>query len=448
MPKSFLTLGALASGLFAQTPAELREILDRLERLEAQNRELLAEIRALERRVASETALAEPAAIENAAEIAAAPLPERMAVAEQRLAELDQVKITAENRLPVSLTGMLLFNSYFNGKASGGEQYPLIASPEGRAGSAGGTLRQSVVGLRLDGPRVLGGGKVDGAVFADFFGGGTGLDQTVRLRVARLNVSWRSATLGFAFDKPLIARRDPDSLAQVGVSPLTGAGNLWLWRPQVWFEHRLNWAERSGLNLQASLYQTSEEGTGLAGFYGDSLAPSRPGYEGRVEFWAAGGGRRLEIAPGFHASSSRVIGQSVPSRIFSVDWLIRPAARVDFTGTFFSGENTGVIGGLRQGASVFDGKARAVRSMGGWAQLKVRLSPRLDVNAFGGQQDDRNRDLYQRGVLKNQSYGGNVMFRWGSNIMTSFEASQVRSTYRGTGQRVNPHYDLAIAYLF
>ena len=45
------------------------------------------------------------------------------------------------------------------------------------------------------------------------------------------------------------------------------------------------------------------------------------------------------------------MGQSAPSQIFSIDWLVRPFSRVDFTGTFFQGENVGVVGGLRQGVS-------------------------------------------------------------------------------------------------
>jgi hypothetical protein len=305
-----------------------------------------------------------------------------------------------------------------------------------------------VIGLRVDGPELVGGAKIDGAVFMDFFGGGTGLDQTLRLRVAKLDVTWRDTTLGFAFDKPIIAPREPDSLAQVGISPLTGAGNLWLWQPQARLEHRVYFGDRAGLRLQGGLYQTAEGGTGQAGGpYADSLAASRPGYESRVEFWAESGSRRLEIAPGYHWSSSRVAGQSVPSRIFAVDWLIRPAGRVELTGTFFKGRNTGIVGGLRQGITVQNGSARAVAALGGWAQLKLRASPRLEFNLFGGQQDDRNRDLGSGGILKNQAYGANVMYRWGSNIVSSFEASQVRSSYLA-GTRLNPHYDLALAYLF
>lgn len=425
---------ALSAG--AQSSDAMREVLDRLAKLEEQNRALTKEVEELKARLGV------------AGSVDAAPLAERVEVAEQRVAELDQTRVTSDNKLPISVTGMLLFNAYLNGKASAGQQYPVVVPATGRAAGGGATFRQTVLGLRLDGPTVLRGGKVNGSVFMDFFGGGTGLNQTMRLRVATIDVAWKRTTVGFAFDKPVMAPREPDSLAQVGVSALTGAGNLWLWQPQVRVEHRLDWKNRVGLRAQGGIYQTAETGTGLAADYGDSLAASRPGYEGRFELWAQRGAKRVEIAPGFHVSSSRVLGQSVPSRIFTVDWLLRPVSRVELSGQYFGGQNTGVVGGLRQGITVrrFSGAA-AVHSQGGWAQLKLKATPRTSFNLFAGQQDDRNRDLAREAITKNQSYGANVMYRWGSNLMTGFEASQVRTSYFGN-TRINPHYDLAIAYLF
>jgi len=441
-------LASCAAGSLSAQQPELKQVIDRLDRLEAQNRDLMAEIRALRLQLAGGQGPATESAPQTAeGDTSSQPIADRMEVAERRLADLDQSKISSEHRLPVSLTGMLLFNAFINGKGSGGADNPTLLPPNGNLASGGGTFRQSVIGLKVDGPRVVGDGKVTGAIFMDFFGGGTGLNQTVRLRVATLDATWKNTTLGLAFDKPIISPREPDSLAQVGVSPLTAAGNLWLWQPQARVEHRISLSDQAGLRAQFGIYQTSEGGTGLATEYPD-LARARPGYQGRFEFWKQSGSRRIEIAPSFHLSSTRVVGQSVPSRIFSVDWLIRPAARVDFTGAFFHGENTGVIGGLRQGVSVIHGQARAVGATGGWAQFTFRATPRASFNVYGGQEDDRNRDLGPGGVGKNQGYGANIIYRLGSNILTSLEASQVRTTYLGSGTVMNQHYDLAFAYLF
>jgi len=440
-----LLVAFAARSLSAQQAPELKAVVDRLDRLEAQNRELMAEIRALRQQLAAAQPSAEVAPQTAEAESPPQPVAERVEVTERRIADLDQSKISSEHRLPVTLTGMLLFNSFLNGKGAGGADNPTVLPPNGAQASGGATFRQSVIGLKLDGPGLVGGGKVTGAIYMDFFGGGTGLNQTVRLRVATLDATWKNTTLGLAFDKPIIAPREPDSLAQVGVSPLTAAGNLWLWQPQVRVEQRISLTEQAGLRAQFGLYQTAESGTGLTS---PDLARARPGYQGRFEFWAKSGSRRIEIAPSFHVSSTRVLGQSVPSRIVSIDWLIRPAARVDFTGAFFHGENTGVIGGLRQGVNVINGQAHAVHATGGWAQFTFRATRRASFNFYGGQEDDRNRDLSLGAVGKNQGYGANIIYRLGSNILTSFEASQMRTTYLGSRTVINSHYDLAFAYLF
>jgi len=458
--------GALA---WAQPSPDLKEVLARLDRLENQNRELMDELRALRQQLgaaelspapAAATAPAPPPAVEAVAtppnqpavptSAPAAPLEERVEVQEQRIAQMEQSKVSSEHRLPVTLTGMALFNAFMNGRGSGGQDNPTTASATVRQQDGGATLRQSVLGLKFDGPDLEGGGKLTGSVYMDFFGGGTGLNQTVRLRIATLDATWKSTTLTFAFDKPVIAPREPDSLAQVGVSPLTAAGNLWLWQPQARIEQRFSLGSQAGLRAQFGVYQTSETGTGLATEYSSTLARSRPGYEGRFELWAnSGETRRIEIAPGFHLSDTHVLGQTVPSHIFSIDWLIRPAARIDLIGTFFQGENVGVIGGLRQGVTVFsDGVARPVQAAGGWTQLKLRIAPRLTMNLYGGQESDRASDLQAGGISRNLAYAGNLMYRLGTNILTGFEASQVRTTYLGSGTHINQHYDLAIAYLF
>ena len=62
--------------------------------------------------------------------------------------------------MPVTLAGMVLFNSFVNGRANGGAQDPLAASLSENVSRGGASLSQSIIGLRLQGPRVLGGGLV------------------------------------------------------------------------------------------------------------------------------------------------------------------------------------------------------------------------------------------------------------------------------------------------
>jgi hypothetical protein len=446
-----VALAAFASFAFAQPTPDMQQVLDRLDRLEAQNRELMSEVRALKDQLAAVQPAPQSSPPEVEAAMPAAPLQERVEVAERRLAQMDQEKISTDHRLPITLTGMLLFNTFWTGGNAGGFDNPTLAAAAPGPVDGGATFRQSVVGMKFDGPGIAWGGKVTGSAYIDFFGGtSASLNQMLRLRVASINAVWKNTTVSVALDKPILAPREPDSLAQVGVSPLTSAGNLWLWQPQVRVEQRFAFGDEAGVNAQLGVYETAEGGTGLSSQYASSLEKSRPGYEGRFEFWRGGETRRVEIAPGFHFSTSRVLEYPVPSRIGSVDWLIRPANWIDVTGQFFAGENTGVVGGLRQGVTVvyYGNGAIPVHALGGWAQVKFRLTSRATINIYGGQEDDRNRDLTTNGIAKNQAYASNFMYRFGSNILASLEASQVRTTYLFSGTRVFPHYDIAIGYLF
>ena len=453
----------LPATLLAQDSPEMRQILERLDRLEAQNKALMSEIHALRAQLAEAAAkpsnaapAASPApggtAEPGAPAAGAAPdthLEERVAVAEQRISDLDQSKVEAEHKLPIHLTGMLLFNAFANGRNSGNQQYPTTASAAPGPADDGASLRQSILGLKFDGPEIFGGGKVSGSLFLDLWGGtASPLNQLVRLRVASVDLSWQHTTISFGQDKPILAPRDPTSLAQVAFSPLTGAGNLWLWAPQARVEQRFDFGERSGLRAQLGVYQTNESTSNIPSEY--HFSSVRPALEGRFEFWHDfGNERRIEIAPGFHASESHVGGLSIPARVASADWLIRPARRIDFTGTFFWGENTSVLGGERQGIAFLPNEQiHAVPGTGGWAQLTLRATERLSFNIYGGTENHHNVDLCLGCISSNETYAGNVIYRLGSNVLVSFEASQTRTDYFGMGLRLNPHYDLAIAYLY
>jgi hypothetical protein len=428
-----------APALRAQAPADLQQVLERLDRLEQQNRALMEEVRALRQQLTA-----------SRAPEASAPLEERVAVQETRGAELAQTKVEASQRFPISITGMALFNTFLNTRTAGDTQYPTLASATGTR-SAGAGFRQTTIGLEYRGPATFSGGKVRGSVFMDFFGGsGRVLDQTMRLRTAVVGIDWSSRSVEGGLEKPLISPRDPDSLAQVGASPLSGAGNLWLWIPQVRFEQRLPFAGGT-LRAQVAAVQTSERlPDSSTAPYPPAYEGRRPGVEGRLEF-SRGEVRRIEIAPGFHRSVSHVAGYSIPSDIFSLDWLLRPLAALDFKGAFFSGQNVAPLGtgGYGQGVALYGwNEARAVHGRGGWAQLTWRATSRLAFHVFSGAEDDRDSDLLPGGIGRNLVYGANFFYRLAPNVLVSFESTQARTHYVGGNPLLNNHYDLALAYLF
>ncbi|MDP8982862.1 MAG: hypothetical protein M3O35_19985 [Acidobacteriota bacterium] len=444
-----LVLFLLPMVLRGQQKSDLQQILERLERLEQENHNLAAEVRLLREELASSRTATVPAETS-----AAAPIDERLAVQERRIDEQAQTKVEASQRLPITLTGMVLFNAYLNGRSNGGQEYPVAASaPSGNALVGGATLRQSVIGLKFQGPTVWGGGQINGSLYLDLFAGSTSsLNHLVRLRVATIEIDWKNRSLMVGQDKPIVAPREPNSLAQVGVSPLTGAGNLWLWEPQIRYEERISLGRQAGLRLQAGVYQTSDPSYISRGGDSTAIVPGpRPALEGRFEFWRQiGESARIEIAPGFHTSSSHIAGVSVPSHLFTLDWLIQPISKIQLTGAFFHGQNAAGIGGLHQGFTVFDDNRviRPIGATGGWAQLSYLATKRLSFNLQGGQESDRGRDLLANDIQRNLMYAANAIYRLGPNVLLGVEASQVRTNYFLGPSRLNNHYDVALGYLF
>ena len=139
----------------------------------------------------------------------------------------------------------------------------------------------------------------------DFFSGTTApSNNLIRLRIATLDLAWKNTTISVGQDKPLISPRDPESLAQVGVSPLTAAGNLWDWNPQARIEQRFHFTDSTGLRAQAGVYETTENYPGiLPAEYSGTLERFRPSYQGRFEFFTGRNNWRIELAPGFESAA-------------------------------------------------------------------------------------------------------------------------------------------------
>jgi hypothetical protein len=418
---------------------DLQAVLDRLDKLEAENEKLQDEIRALR----TELTAVKPAPSE-------APASERLAVQENRTAELDQTKVGASQRFPVSLTGMLLFNAFANGKESGGAQYPAVAALNRGSETDGGSLRQTIIGLKFNGPDLPWGGKASGSIYMDFFGGTSSpSNNLVRLRIATLDLKWKNTTVTVGQDKPVISPREPVSLAQVGISPLAAAGNLWDWNPQVRIEQRFAFGENSGLRAQAGVYETTENyATNLPVEYAGTLERSRPGYEGRFEFFHTTSRWSIEVAPGFHFGSTHVAGSSVQSRIASLDWMIHPASKIEFSGEFFDGQDVAGLGALPGFFVSEAGIPSPVHSNGEWGQLTLFPASRLSFHIYSGEQANRTLDVALNGVTTNFVYAGNLIYKFAPNVLGALEASQTRTEYLGAGLRLNNHYDLALAYLF
>jgi hypothetical protein len=344
---------------------------------------------------------------------------------------------------------MLLFNAFRNGNYGGTAQDPPVASLAKSTAVDGGTLRQTVIGLHFNGPDLPGGGKASGSVYMDFFAGSTAPNNNlVRLRIATLDLVWKNTTISVGQDKPIISPREPESLAQVGVSPLTAAGNLWDWNPQARIEQRFAFNDISGLRAQLGVYETTENYPAvLPAEYSGTLERSRPSVEGRFEFFAGKNNWRVELAPGFHFGTTHVDSASIESHIGSFDWLVRPISRLAFSGEVFTGQDVAGLGAL-QGFTVSDEGVKPVHTHGEWGQIALFPASRFSFHFYAGAQTNRASDLVVNSVTRNLVYAGNLIWKLAPNVRAAFEASQARTEFYGNMQRLNNHYDLALAYLF
>ncbi len=408
-------------------------ILARLDKIERQNAELTAEIQSLR----TELALVKTQP----------PLEDRVAVVENRVEEQAQSKVQSSQRFPVSVNGLLLFNAFTNGRST--DELNATSYLLGYPQRSGATLGQTLLGFDFDGPEIAGGGKISASLNLDFLGSASTYGYALRIRRGVVNFDWGRRSLTVGEDKPLISRRQPDSLAEVAYPALSDGGNPWIWTPQARYVEHFHAGENAGLDAEVSLLETQEDAAFSPGLAPYDLEATRPGLEGRVNFWGQAGESRLEIATGFHTSDTHVNGFSVPSRFGTVDWLIRPSRWIEVTGLFAAGRNMANLGGFTDGFTVLNGSApRAVANAGGWTQVAFRLTPRLTLNMFGGMQAPRISDLGPGALTHEAEYAGNLIYRLGPNVLLGAEALQERTGYLDQSHALRNHYDLAIGYLF
>jgi hypothetical protein len=407
----------------APSPETVQKILDRLDSLEKQNAELLNEIHSLRQELAGTPKTP--------------PLEERVEAVEQRTAEQAQTKVGTSQRFPISLTGMFLFDATDTNRS---------AYPDSQG--TGASLRQSIIGLEFYGPHIFGDGQIHGSLAMDFFAGTS--DNVLRIRRGVVSFDWRRRSITFGQDKPLIAPLQPTSFAHVGVPPLAGAGNLWLWLPQAEYEERIPLGANSLLKAQAEVIQTNESYNSTTVLpYQAGLAAYRPGAEARLEYQLSSNDEpRFTLGVGGHASTTHLYGQSIPSRVVSTDFKYRAEHWLEFSGSLLHGENFGNLGGLSPGISVGEFGAVPIRASAGWAQVALPVTNRLTFDFYAGRQLNAAADLTTNDPFRSLVYAGNVLYRIAPSVVLGFEGGHTQVTYWNALPFSARQFDATIAYLF
>lgn len=351
--------------------------------------------------------------------------------------------------------GILLMNGFYNDASVNIAEEPSIAiaplsvAPQRALGAS---IRQT----RLVGTGDLAGfagGALHAELDVDFFGAVNGtLRSSPALRVRRVfgEARWDRFSLLIGQEAPLVADVNPVSLSALGVPNYAGAGNLWLWIPQIRAGLDLNTGDgvRFGADV-AALAATAPEGNlgiGLAPNTGESSG--RPMLEGRLRaHWGDGG----EIGLGGHVGWLSITSDSMVTTSAVVATAIVPLGNaLELRGEWYTGKGTASLGGGAVGqATNSDGSP--MESSGGWAQLNLKAGSHWELGAGFGYDDPdgASADEANTGFRdKNTQYSTRIQWRLAPAVV-AFEYRHFATEYGGgVGTRTATHLNLAMGVEF
>ncbi|HXY07927.1 MAG TPA: hypothetical protein VEI52_08730 [Terriglobales bacterium] len=470
-----------------QQVGELRAVVAEMRAEAAQYRQETAELRreledlrgrpgeaAVEAKSYPDASHPEPSGGEAAPQTGqAAPLEQRVATLEEttqllnsKLEDQYQTKVESASKYRVRLSGIALMNLFSNRGTTDNMDIPsLVLGPNQGNGNFGATLRQSEISLEVFGP-TLAGAKTSAEVQADFAGGfpntWNGVNSGIfRLQLASLRMDWLGTSLVVGQDSLFISPLSPTSFATLAVPAFNYAGNLWAWTPQVRVEHRFNLSDTQKLAIEAGILDNLT-GEFPANSYFRSPGPGensgQPAYALRSAWTTGFFGRSVTLGTaGYYSRQDWNFNHHADGWAGMADWEIPLAARLALSGEFYRGRAVGGIGGGISRSVLFlgdpDQPSTAIRpldSRGGWAQLKLRATSKLEFNAGFGMDNPTASEV--RIATASQQYVGpllvqnragliNFVYRPRSNLLFSTEYRHLRSfpidSLSNSAQQVN-----------
>lgn len=364
-----------------------------------------------------------------------------------------QTKVESASKYRVRLSGIVLLNLFNNHGATDNQDFPsYVTGPSTGTGNFGATIRQSEIGLEVFGP-TFAGAKTSASLQADFAGGfpetWNGVDSGIlRLRTASMRMDWKNTSLVLGQDNAFFSPLTPTSFASLAVPALNYAGNLWAWTPQVRVEHRFTLSDDQSVVIQGGIMDnlTGEfPGNSYFRVPGPGELSRQPAYAVRTAWTHTIFGQPLTFgAAGYYSRQDWTFNHYVDGWAGMVDWQIPLAPRVTFSGEFYRGRAIGGIGGDISQSVVYDGNpylastpVRGLDTIGGWSQLKFKLSNTIEFNAAAGVDNPTAGEVraaqasaaYVGGPLLVQNRGAlaNVVFRPRSSLLFSAEYSRLRT---------------------
>jgi len=402
-------------------------------------------------------------------------LEEDLELANAKIEEQSQTKIESSSKYRVRLSGLALLNLFTNRGVVDNQDVPQIALPAGMldtAGTFGGSVRQSQIGLEAFGPDIAG-AKTSAEIRFDFAGGfpqapnGT-LTGLARLRTGTVRFDWSNTAIVAGQDYLFFSPLTPTSYASLAIPALSYSGNLWGWTPQVRVEHRFHVSEASSVSVQAGILETLSGDTPdftheRTSTWGEESGG--PGFAARVAWSHAAFGQNIVAGlGGYYGRQGWGLGRSVDSWTGTVDLMVPLGRFVEFTGQFYRGRAVGGLGGAIGQNVLWNGQLTdpstevyGLDSMGGWAQLKLKPTAKFEVNgAFGddspfssGLRAFSANPIYFNSLRsKNLTTLANFIYRPRSDLIFSIEYKHLKTFTLDSNANSANNINLIVGYIF
>ncbi len=456
--------------------AEVRELRTAVVELRSEAGQYRAETEQLRKELQATRSASAPATPAGAAP---APLEERVSSLEEssqllssKLDDQYQTKVEAASKYRVRLSGIVLLNLFSNHGRMDSQETPTWAIPyipNVSGQTLGATLRQSEIGLEVFGPR-LAGARTSGNLQFDFSGGSPNTPNgvnlgLVRMRVASVRMDWKDTSIVAGQDNTFFSPLSPTSFASLAIPAFSYAGNLWGWIPQVRLEHRFNLSEGQSVVLQGGILDnvTGELPSSFAPFAQAGQSSGQPAYAARAGWTRSVFGMPLTLgAAGYYSRQNWSMNQNVDGWAAMTDWSVPLARRVSLTGEFYRGRAIGGLGGAVGRSVLFSGdpspqgQVRALNSVGGWTQLKVTATSKLEFNGAFGVDNPYASDVrgfslspgFPAPLLQNRSSLVNVIYRPRSDLLLSGEYRHLRTFDIDAGSPTADQVNLMMGILF
>ncbi len=387
-----------------------------------------------------------------------------------QVATLEQTKVQSSSRYPVTLTGLVLFNSYVVDGSVDNPTLPMIALDRGiyyPHHSLGATFNQTELGVNATGPTIWS-ARSAARIVADFFPGGyytPGSTQpygSFHVKAGEIALDWPHTQITAGLEAPLISPLSPTSFATVAEPSLAWAGNLWTWLPQLTVEQSVEMRRGARMKLGFGALDPEAGDVTSEVAYGIQRANLQPGFEGRTAVEWGEKSHPFELgANGYYTRQLFYGSEKFDFWAGTADWRLPLVKPLELSGEFYRGRGIGDLGGgaFKNIVTGYEpGYDKSLDAAGGWTQLASRFGSTAELNAFFGL-DSANANEVRAGtpvvttspylyLIKNQSFGGNFILRPRTYLVISAEYRGLRSWYTIGPVRAAQNMTLSTGYIF